>query len=407
MLVGTNASGKSNIRDAFRFLHAIGRGYRLIDILGGKYEGGDEVWKGIRGGPLGLLPQSNATVAFEVTFISESTRRHPVRSIINDRYTYELELRETTSEVRVSEERLLERKTPLFWTEASAATPRDVRTIKAQFRAGGTSRKGHVAHLQFDAPIIVQATEGLRERRDAEARRVQTGIDSVLQDFRMIRFLDLDPEALRRASYPAQVSLGDRGENLSSVLFAVCLDPHKLAVVTEWLQALTPMDVIGLEFPQDHMGRVSLVLVESNGRKTGVASASDGTLRFLGYLALVFSEDTPRLCFIEEIDNGIHPTRLHLLVELLQTQTLKQKLQIVATSHSPVLLRLLDPKVLSTGYLVYRNPESNYSETIKISELPNFNQLIEDRDPANLMESGWFENTVIALRAHDEEEVAS
>ena len=36
VIVGANASGKSNIRDAFRFLHGIGRGYTLAEILGGK-----------------------------------------------------------------------------------------------------------------------------------------------------------------------------------------------------------------------------------------------------------------------------------------------------------------------------------------------------------------------------------
>ena len=47
--MGANASGKSNIRDAFRFLHGIGRGYTLADILGGK--GGQREWEGIRGAP--------------------------------------------------------------------------------------------------------------------------------------------------------------------------------------------------------------------------------------------------------------------------------------------------------------------------------------------------------------------
>ena len=46
ILVGANASGKSNIRDAFRFLSGIGRGYTLAEIFGGKREAG---WKPIRG----------------------------------------------------------------------------------------------------------------------------------------------------------------------------------------------------------------------------------------------------------------------------------------------------------------------------------------------------------------------
>ena len=50
IVVGANASGKSNIRDAFRFLHGIGRGYTLAEIMGGKYGmGGQRDWDGIRG----------------------------------------------------------------------------------------------------------------------------------------------------------------------------------------------------------------------------------------------------------------------------------------------------------------------------------------------------------------------
>ena len=50
VIVGANASGKSNLRDAFRFLHGIGRGYTLADIIGGKYGAGGHVeWEQIRG----------------------------------------------------------------------------------------------------------------------------------------------------------------------------------------------------------------------------------------------------------------------------------------------------------------------------------------------------------------------
>ena len=34
LLAGTNASGKSNLRDAFRFLHGIAREYTLAEIIG-------------------------------------------------------------------------------------------------------------------------------------------------------------------------------------------------------------------------------------------------------------------------------------------------------------------------------------------------------------------------------------
>ena len=50
VIVGANASGKSNLRDAFRFLHGIGRGYALPDVIGGRYGAGGQVeWEQIRG----------------------------------------------------------------------------------------------------------------------------------------------------------------------------------------------------------------------------------------------------------------------------------------------------------------------------------------------------------------------
>ncbi len=65
--MGANASGKSNIRDAFRFLHGIGRGYTLAEILGGKYgPGGQREWAGIRGAP-------NEVVRFEKRYPYESS----------------------------------------------------------------------------------------------------------------------------------------------------------------------------------------------------------------------------------------------------------------------------------------------------------------------------------------------
>ncbi len=56
VLIGANASGKSNIRDAFRFLNGIGRDYPLVEILGEKYVGGIRIWNGIRGGMVTMPP---------------------------------------------------------------------------------------------------------------------------------------------------------------------------------------------------------------------------------------------------------------------------------------------------------------------------------------------------------------
>src|SRR5437870_541955 len=66
-LVGTNASGKSNLRDALKFLHGVGRGYNLAETFGGKSIYGGKVWDGLRGGAAGAPRQGQTRFDLSVT----------------------------------------------------------------------------------------------------------------------------------------------------------------------------------------------------------------------------------------------------------------------------------------------------------------------------------------------------
>ncbi len=50
ILLGANASGKSNALDAIRFLQGIALDFSVSDVLRGRHEGGRIVWPAIRGG---------------------------------------------------------------------------------------------------------------------------------------------------------------------------------------------------------------------------------------------------------------------------------------------------------------------------------------------------------------------
>ena len=51
LFIGANATGKSNLLDAFRVLAGIGRGFTIDEILNGKPRSATgEVWERIRGG---------------------------------------------------------------------------------------------------------------------------------------------------------------------------------------------------------------------------------------------------------------------------------------------------------------------------------------------------------------------
>src|SRR3954452_25522091 len=78
VLIGASASGKSNLRDAFRFLHGIGRGYSLADIIGAKYgEGGEPQWGGMRGGVREVAFQGMPTFVLEQSYkVNYKKREH-------------------------------------------------------------------------------------------------------------------------------------------------------------------------------------------------------------------------------------------------------------------------------------------------------------------------------------------
>ncbi len=218
-----------------------------------------------------------------------------------------------------------------------------------------------------------------------------------------MRFLDLSPDAMRIPSIPGQ-PLGDRGENLSSVLQAICEDKPRKEALADWIRQLTPQDVVDFEFVPDQTGRILLALVESNGQKTSAYSASDGTLRFLALIAALMAPDAAKFYFLEEIDSGIHPTRLNLLLQLIEQQARKGKVQVVATTHSPQLLAMLSPEAREDALLVYRFEDENEAHIQRIMEIPTAADVLKRQSLARLHESGWLENVVAFAREAREED---
>lgn len=68
---------------------------------------------------------------------------------------------------------------------------------------------------------------------------------------------------------------------------------------------------------------------------------STGTLRILALLALLRHPNPPPLIVVEEIENGLDPRSIHLIVEEIRNAVLSGITQVIVTTHSPYLLDLL------------------------------------------------------------------
>ena len=394
VIAGANASGKSNVRDAFRLLHGIGRGYSLADILGGKYgPGGEMVWHPVRGA-------FNEIVRFgEPNFSLDLSLGELIDSYSLTVGPDEMEPREFLVKRESLEDLSVSAKSAPFIVYTSHPTSKDdlVRNqddenhLLIRMAKNRSQRKfGHRVAVRPNQPALTQIQE--HKHILVGHKRIAQKVIERLAD---MRFLDLSPEHMRNPSFPGQILLGDSGENLPTVLKAVWDDVRLQQTLRDWLCELTPMDVVDFDFLSDPTsGRVQLVIIEAGGRRVSGYAASDGTLRFLAMLAALLGPHRPGLYFFEEIDNGIHPSRLHLLVELIEEQTSGGDIQVITTTHSPQLLAMLSDDAFKCASVVCRREDSADAVVRLMRDLPNALELRESQGLDRLHASGWFEDAI-------------
>lgn len=386
LIVGANATGKSNIRDALRVLHGVGLGYTWAEILGGRYgAGGVLQWRPIRGGVAEAATHGMTGSLFDCILSGAAPARHYSVSV----YTADKPL----GPFSILEHAGGLRRT-LFTSHLGAEAPRQRNLHELRVKVA----KSKIIDLPSQTPALTQ----LLHRRGVP-EEVRVGCAEIADALSSIRFLDLHPDAMREPSPPGVTILGDRGENLSSVLQAISRDPARKEALLGWVRALTPMDVTELVFKLDHRGKVMVYLVEADGGETSAESASDGTLRFLALAAALHSPDTGKLFFFEELDNGIHPTRMHLLLQLVRQACKTQGVQVIATTHNPALLAFLDAEDREHAVLTYRPEGSKYTKLRRIMSLPGVAEVLQTQDLGRLLTTGWLEDAAVFSDADEPE----
>ena len=91
--------------------------------------------------------------------------------------------------------------------------------------------------------------------------------------------------------------------------------------------------------------------------------ASDGTLKMLAYLTILYDPDPPQLVGIEEPENQIHPRLLPELAE--ECRDASARTQLMVTTHSPFFVNGLKPEEL---WVLYRD-KNGYSQARRAADM--------------------------------------
>jgi predicted ATPase len=161
------------------------------------------------------------------------------------------------------------------------------------------------------------------------------------------QFLALDPGRMgmpaRQIMAPGPCKLQRDGSNLGQYLWEIReRDLVAFEGILEALRFVLPFaSDVQPRLTQEIERLVHLQMTEEDFKVPGWL-LSTGTLRILAILAALRHPNPPPLLVIEEVENGLDPRTIHMIVEEIRAAITAQTTQVILTTHSPYLLDLLD-----------------------------------------------------------------
>lgn len=386
VLIGANAAGKSNAIEALRLLSWLAQGNKLGSIQSAVNQG-DALIRG-RLDDVFRRGESVFSLGGKLSMPGEPE------------LTIEVGLRD--GELHIVQERLHAAAKWLYQMERpSVGLSTDAGVSYNNFASGPNKPMVSVSDqmavfVQLDSPASFQAKHKQAQQKiPLVCRAMQTILSGIL-------FLDPVPARMRAASFLVDKRLGGDGSNLSSVLHRLWHDetqetPSPREEILSFIQSLPEQDIAGLDFLQGLRGEVMVQLIETfsgEPRRYEAALLSDGTLRVLAIASAMLSAPEGSLVVIEEIDNGVHPSRARHLLERIQAVAERRQLRVLLSTHNPAMLDALPDKAVPDVVFCYRDPVGGDSRLVRLGSLEDGPELLIQDTLGHLMTSGALERFV-------------
>lgn len=336
VLVGPNGVGKTNVLDVFGFLADIIR-YDIEPALNARGGFSATAFRGMEGTP------SHIRINLKATWTRNSSHNAPDE--------YELRITQRSKGESVSLSR------------------------RESFRFKRTQGRGRRITISGQRAQVVDVKQETKEetRHSIGLRRLSSGLSvlprltdesggtevaALAERLASFRVFDVNVSA---ACNPTRYPVAMNHLSLADGAFTLAPDASNLAAFLLWLreeeeeawgqleedarEVLPQLNRIDFDFPSGAGCEVVIVLHEKglNG-PIQLIDASYGTIRLLGLLALLYDPYPPALTCIEEIDHGLHPQALELLVERLRDAS--ERTQFLIATYSPALADRLKPHEL-------------------------------------------------------------
>jgi len=378
-LIGANASGKSNALEAIRLLSWLAKGSRL-----------DDIERNIQSGNAIARGQAIDLFSAEKQYFTLATHIDNAPDGWTD---FEIEIGLLSDQLIIIGESVSkaskDQELPLYKIDGDPNPHTDeISVMYNNFKQG--KNKPHIPCSNRQAIFYQLETPSRFRQSHTQSQKIIPEVTKVIRETLMnIIFLDPRPAVMRGYAYAKDDDIKEDGSNLSSVLYAVCQQGEtQKNKLLNFIRSLPEQDITDIDFIITDRNDVMVRLIESFGNKKHQMDApllSDGTLRVLAIAATLLSANPGTFVIIEEIDNGVHPSRADNLVKQIREIALERKLRVLITSHNPALLDAVPDSDIGNVLCCYRDPQAGDSRIVRLADLERFPELIVQGTLGQLM----------------------
>ena len=311
ILVGPNASGKSNCLEALRFLSKLLKEPELPSL---KYMDS-------------ILRVGEKEIFYELTIEDDEDN--------NDKIEYSLVLSISENNTLINREYLLVNKIEV------------INIIDGKGKVNDENGENSLPYefSEGDGPTLADVGK-------YGNKPITKKLASYIKDW---KFYDVDPDSVRRHSIMSKFviykylqhderipSLDTDGSEVEDVLqYWARHDKNKFDEVSQELY-----DCLKIKLQLDDVAEPLIKVIEEDGKKIALSNMSDGTLRLIAYFIMLYQSDVPTLIGIEEPERNFHPGILQDIADMIKR--LSKRTQVIFTTHSSQLLDCFSTEEISS-----------------------------------------------------------